>query len=191
MQQSNSTARSGRCVAQLVAALMVTAGMGMGMVSMPAASAAPGPFPQAPPVMPMAPSGKLVVKVVQTVEWLIKEGLKSVAVNQAVEFAVEALPKGGPATLQEILAHAPRFGTVSDPQTILWQSAALVGPSNGVIRGDANVLFDSMAAAGQKTGANTLRNGVFTVSLDRGTSSRPPVFTISNAAITKTVMVLK
>ncbi len=177
-----------REAAQVATALVVT--FGIGMAAVPSASAGPAPLPQAP-MVPAGPQGQIAVKVVQSVEWLIKEGAKSIVIDKAIEFVVNALPKDGPATLQATLANAPRFSSVSDPQTILWQSAALAGPYNGVIRGDANALFDSMAAAGQRTGSNSLRNGVFTVTLDQGTSSRPPVFTISNAAIRKTVVVLK
>jgi hypothetical protein len=59
-----------------------------------------------------------------------------------------------------------------------WQSAALVEPSDGVIRGDANA-----------------RNGVFTVSLNQGSSSQRRCHhfnvAITKTAIVKTVMVLK
>lgn len=157
----------------------------------PAAIAAPTvPAPHTP-MVPQGPADKVIVKLTEGVAWLLKEAGKSIVVEHAIDFAVNALPKDGPKTLQQIIATAPRLSNVTDPQTILWQSAGIVGPTNGVIKGDADALFNSMAAAGQKTGSNSLRNGVFTVTLDQGSSSRPPVFTISNAAISKTVMVLK
>lgn len=174
----------GRAFVAGITATVAAAGIGLA----PTATAGPSaPSPQSPIVpFPENPA----VKIVEGVTWILKEAGKSIAINQVVEFAVNALPKDGPRTLEETLANAPRFTSVSDPQTILWQSAALVGPTNGVIKGNADALFNSMAAAGQKTGPNSLRNGVFTVTLDRGSKSRPPVFTISNAAIKKTVMVL-
>ena len=174
-----------------ISAGIITTLAAAAVVLAPAATAAPAmPAPQAPIVAPQGPADKAIVKLVEGVQWLLKEAGKNVVINQAIEFAVNALPKDGPRTLEQTLANAPRFTSVSDPQTILWQSAALAGPTNGVIKGNAADLFNSMAAAGQQTGPNSLRNGVFTVTLDRGSSSRPPVFTISNAAIRKTVMVL-
>lgn len=189
---ANDSGQQGSRTVRTVAAGIITAVTTGAIAFAPVASAAPHvAVPQAPLVaVPEGPYDKAAVKIVEGVTWLLKEAGKSYAVNQAIEFAVNALPKDGPRTLEQTLASAPRFNSVSDPQTILWQSAGLAGPTNGVIKGDADALFNSMAAAGQRTGSNSLRNGVFTVTLDRGSKSRPPVFTIANGAISKTVMVL-
>lgn len=188
----NDSGRQSSRTGRTLAAGIVTAVAAGAVTVAPLASATPHvPVQEAPIVaVPEGPYDRAAVKIVEGVTWLLKEAGKSYAVNQAIEFVVNALPKDGPRTLEQTLASAPRFNSVSDPQTILWQSAGLVGPTNGVIKGDADALFNSMAAAGQRTGSNSLRNGVFTVTLDRGSKSRPPVFTIANAAITKTVMVL-
>jgi hypothetical protein len=119
------------------------------------------------------------------------EGVKSVLIDGALNFIVNAKsPNDAKDVLKRILASAPHFETVSDPQQIVWQAAPLAGPWNGVIYGNADKLFNSMAAAGQRTGPNSPRNGVYTVTLDRGSNSDSPVFTITNALITKRITVL-
>lgn len=121
------------------------------------------------------------------VAWWIAEEL----VSRAIDFMINAKsPYSAEDVLNQILASAPHFTSVSDPQQIVWQAAPIAGPANGVIYGNATDLFNSMAAAGQRTGNNSLRNGVYTVTLSKGSKSQPPVLTISNAAITKRIMVL-
>lgn len=128
-------------------------------------------------------------KVPKKVGWALAQEL----VVQAITFMVTSpSPNTAEDVLNQTLASAPRFSSVSDPQQIVWQAATIGGPgnANGVIYGDAQALFNGMAAAGQRTGDNSLRNGVYTVTLSKGTKSQPPVFTISNKVITKRIMVL-
>lgn len=126
-------------------------------------------------------------RVGKGVAWFIAEELAS----RAIDFVVNSpSPNTAEDVLNQILASAPHFSSVSDPQQIVWQAAPIAGPANGVIYGNATKLFNSMAAAGQRTGDNSLRNGVYTVTLAKGSKSQPPVLTISNAAITKRIMVL-
>lgn len=133
-----------------------------------------------------ADQGKLT-RIGKDVRWWIVEEL----VSRAIDFVINSpSPNNAQDVLNQILASAPHFSSVSDPQQIVWQAAPIAGPANGVIYGNATNLFNSMAAAGQRTGDNSLRNGVYTVTLSKGSKSQPPVLTISNAAITKRIMVL-
>lgn len=126
-------------------------------------------------------------RIAKDVRWTIATEL----VSRAIDFVINSpSPNSAEDVLNQILASAPRFSSVSDPQQILWQAAPIAGPANAVIYGNATDLFNSMAAAGQRTGDNSLRNGVFTVTLSKGSKSQPPVLTISNKAITKRIMVL-
>ncbi|MGJ6127257.1 hypothetical protein QN239_32275 [Mycolicibacterium sp. Y3] len=127
------------------------------------------------------------MRVGKSVVWFVVQDVAS----RVIEFVINSKSPYSPEdVLNQILASAPHFTSVSDPQQIVWQAAPIAGPANGVIYGNATDLFNSMAAAGQRTGNNSLRNGVYTVTLSKGTKSQPPVLTISNAAITKRIMVL-
>jgi len=131
------------------------------------------------------------IKVRASAKWLLVEAVKTVLIDGAINFFVNAKsPNDANDVLKKILASAPRFDTVSDPQQIMWQAASIAGPWNGVIYGNADKLFNSMAAAGQRTGSNSLRNGVYKVTLARGSKSEPPVFTLNNGFVTKRITVL-
>ncbi|MCB0940687.1 MULTISPECIES: hypothetical protein [Mycobacteriaceae] len=174
--------------------IATSAGRGLGVVFAAALLAVVMMFGSAVPYL--VDSGQLAVaeadegkptRIKRGVGWFIVQEVASAV----IEFVVNSpSPNNAQDVLNKILASAPHFSSVSDPQQIVWQAAPIAGPANGVIYGNATNLFNSMAAAGQRTGNTSLRNGVYTVTLAKGGTSKPPVLTISNAAITKRIMVL-